>query len=601
MVRHGEVLCTVMEPDVTTPTTLELAAAFLQAGVTLGLAGLFAFLYRRYRKPYFGWFALAWLLYVLRLGAIISFLLSQNRIWLYWHQVATGWTALALLWAALVFSQQLRWRRQYLLLVLFPPLWSYVAIYRMDNFLLAAAPAVAFLSVATVWTGWAFLRYHRRVRSVAAVALAVALFLWGIHHFDYPFLRARGAWNPWGYYLDLLFVLAMGAGTLLLVLEDLERGVEALSALSGQLQRGGSEHEIVTPLLESTLTLAGVRGSAMFQAGAGRYTQGVGLCAGWAGREAWGPAGDAIRRTLASGRAELAREPDAAPGSERPEYAYAAALPVLRDDAVAGALVIVGDARDPFAALDSRILVALGQQVGAALENADLDRRLESRTAELERLAARMIRQHEDERRRLSRELHDETAQVFTAVKLELGLLRERAAADAAPRLDRSLELIDAGMRSIRNVTDHLRPSVLDELGLIPALRALVREFGARGDLAIDLEAPARLPPLSEGAEVAVFRALQEALANVSRHASARHVDVRLSAGNGTVVLQVTDDGRGLPPGARLQDFERAGHLGLAGMRERIQGVGGTVRVSEAPHGGVTVTVNVPAEPGAAE
>jgi signal transduction histidine kinase len=269
---------------------------------------------------------------------------------------------------------------------------------------------------------------------------------------------------------------------------------------------------------------------------------------------------------------------------------------VLRGDAVAGALVIVGDARDPFAALDSRILVALGRQVGAALENADLDRRLESRTAELERLAARMIRQHEDERRRLSRELHDETAQVFTAVKLELGLLRERAAADAAPRLDRSLELIDAGMRSIRNVTDHLRPSLLDELGLVPALRALVREFGAP-DLDIQFEAPAVLPPLSEAAEVALFRALQEALANVARHAAARRVEVRVEAGDGAVVLHVTDDGRGLPAGARLQDFERAGHLGIAGMRERIQGLRGTVRVGEAPQGGVRVTVSVPAEP----
>jgi signal transduction histidine kinase len=584
-----------MEPAVPTPSTLELAAAFLQGGVTLGLAGLFAFLYRRYAKPYFGWFALAWLLYALRLGAIISFLLSQNRMWLYWHQVVTGWTALALLWAALVFSQQLGWRRRYLVVVLFPPLWSYLAIYRMDNFLLAAAPAVAFLSGATIWTGWAFLRYHRRVRSVAAASLAAALFLWGLHHLDYPFLRARGAWNPWGYYLDLLFVLAMGAGMLLLVIDDLERGVEALSALSGQLQRGGTEHAIVPPLLESALTLAGVRGSAMYQAAAGRYTHGIGACADWAGREAWGPAAGAIRRVMESGRPELSREPGPSPTGAGPGYAYAAALPVFRNEAVAGVLVIVGDARDPFAALDSRILVALGRQVGAALENADLDRRLEDRTAELERLASRMIRQHEDERRRLSRELHDETAQVFTAVKLELGLLRERAGGDAAPRLDRSLELIDAGMRSIRNVTDHLRPSLLDELGLLPALRALVREFGSRSGLVVRLEAPAGLPVLSEAAEVALFRALQEALANVARHAGAGQVEVLLEVGDGAVTLQVSDDGGGLPAGAGIREFERAGHLGLAGMRERIQGVGGSVRVSEAPQGGVRLKVRVPA------
>jgi signal transduction histidine kinase len=579
--------------QIPTPSSMELAAAFLQAGVTLGLAGLFAFLYRRYHKPYFAWFALAWLLYVLRLGAIINFLLTQNWIWLYWHQVATGWTALALLWAALVFSQQLGWRKRYLVVVLFPPLWSYIAIYRMDRFLLAAAPAVIFLSGATLWTGWAFFRYYRRVRSVAAASLALALFLWGLHHLDYPFLRARGAWNPWGYYLDLLFVLAMGAGTLLLVLEDLERGLEALSAVSGQLQRGGARHELVAPLLDSTLTLAAVRGSAMYAVRVGRYTHGAGVCARWAGQAPSGAAADAIRRTVATGKPELAREGDTSPNGG-PRYAYAAALPILAGDMVAGALVIVGDARDPFAALDTRFLVALGQQVGAALENADLDRRLEARTGELERLAARMVRQHEDERRRLSRELHDETAQVFAAVKLELGLVRERAGPDLVPRLDRSLALIDAGIRSIRSVTDDLRPSLLDELGLLPALRALVRDFGARGGLTVRFDAPTSLPPLSESAELAVFRALQEGLANVARHANASTVEIRASARGGDLVLEVSDDGRGLPSGVTPEQLERNGHMGLVGMRERIVALGGSVTLANQPPGGVRLTVRLP-------
>ena len=95
----------------------------------------------RYRKPYFGWWAVAWGLYLLRIVAITSFLLSSDWIWLYWHQVVTGWTALALLYAALVFSQQIRWRWRYLGLVLFPPIWSYIAIYRLDHFLWAAGPS----------------------------------------------------------------------------------------------------------------------------------------------------------------------------------------------------------------------------------------------------------------------------------------------------------------------------------------------------------------------------------------------------------------------------------------------------------------------------
>jgi signal transduction histidine kinase len=579
-----------MHFQIPAPSMMELAAAFLQVAVTLGLAGLFFFLYRRYRKPYFGWFSLAWLLYAMRIGAIVSFLLSQDYLWLYWHQVVTGLTAVALLWASLVFSQQLRFRPRYLLVLLFPPLWSYVAIYRMENFLLAAAPAVVFLSGATLWTGWTFLRYHQRVRSVAAASLAGALFLWGLHHLDYPFLRERGAWNPWGYYVDLLFVLAMGAGILLLVLEDLQRGLEALSNLSGQLQRGGAEHEVVRPLLEGTMRLSGVRGTAMYSAASGRFADGAGACAGWTGTAPSGAPENAIRRALVSGR------PEQATGRRGgAHYAYAAALPIFRGEQISGALLIVGDARDPFAALDTRFLVALGQQVGAALENADLDRRLATRTAELERLAGRMIHQHEDERRRLSRELHDESAQVFAAVKLELGLVRERVGSELGPRLDRALELVDTGLRSIRSVTNDLRPSLLDEVGLVPALRALVADLDGRGDLAIGFDPATTLPDLSPDVELALFRALQEALANAVRHAGASRVDVRLGVVDEQVQLEIADDGRGLAAGTRLEDFERNGHMGLAGMRERVAGLGGSITIGTAPAGGLRLVLRLPA------
>ena len=81
-----------------------------------------------------------------------------------------------------------------------------------------------FLSLATLWTGWVFCRYRRRVRLQRRALLAVAFGLWGLHHLDYPFLRARGAWTPWGYYIDILLTLAVGAGLLLLVLDDLRRG-----------------------------------------------------------------------------------------------------------------------------------------------------------------------------------------------------------------------------------------------------------------------------------------------------------------------------------------------------------------------------------------
>ncbi len=588
-----------MQTPVALATALELDAAIIQAAITLGLAVLCLFLYHRYHKGYFAWFATAWGLYVLRLGAIMGFLLTRNWTWLYWHQVITGWTALALLWSALVFSRQVRWRPVYLVAGLFPLLWSYIAIYQLDNFLLAAGPAVLFLSLATLWTGWAFLRYWRLVGSTGAGILAFAFLLWSIHHLDYPFLRARGAWAPWGYYLDIAFVLAVGAGIMILVLDDLGRGLRALTDLSGELQRRG-RGDVLTALLARPLTLPAVRGSALYLRQGGRFVRGAGQIAHWAGRPPEAATAAALDAAMGTGRPQVtgagsfgARE------RGRRDIAYVAVLPVFTGAEATGALVLTGDARDPFTALDDDFLQALGRQVGAALENADLDERLQARTIELGRLSARMVEQHEEERRRLSRELHDETAQVFSAVKMELAVLRGQVSDLVAPRLDRMMGLIDEGIRGIRSVVNDLRPSLLDDLGLLPALRSLVGEFGRRSAIGISLDAPGALPPLSKDAELAVFRALQEALSNVVRHANAKAVTVQILVRAGALQLVVADDGTG-PETTDPTMLEREGHMGLTGMRERIAALGGSVRFDGRPGTGARVEVQVPISTGEA-
>jgi hypothetical protein len=378
-----------------TPTGLtELQAALLQATITLGLALLCGILYERYRKPYFRWWAVAWGLYVWRLAAMMTFLSTKDRIWLFWHQTATGWTALGLLWAALVFSRGLRFKTGYLVFVLFPPLWAYLAIQLLDRFLLVAIPAVLFMSLATLWTGWVFLRDARDTGSHGSMLLAGAFLLWGVHHLDYPILRAKGALNPWSYYLDILFTLAVGLGILTLVLEDVHRGLTALAALSGDTRRGEREDDILGGLLARPLSLRGVRGSAMYlrEGDEGLFVAGIGSCAGWSGTRPEGAAARTIAEAVETGRPAFSR--DWPGGAGAAPFAYAAVLPVFRREALTGALVIVGDTRDPFTALDEQFLVALGEQVGAALEHADLNRRLRLRTRELERLSARMVRQH---------------------------------------------------------------------------------------------------------------------------------------------------------------------------------------------------------------
>lgn len=572
----------------------ELAAGILEAVILAALAGLCLHLYRRYRKPYFAWFAAAWAMYVLRMGAILTFLTTARPGWLYWHQVFTGWTALALLWAALVFVRQPRWRRSFVLVGLFPPAWSYIAIYRLDHFVWAALPAVLFLSFATLATGWVFVRQFERIGGAGAGLLAGAFLLWGVHHLDYPFLRAQGTWNPWGYYLDILFELAVGGGVLLLVLDDLRRGLGALGALSGDLQRAGREdQDVLAALLERPLALPAVSGTALYlQDEDGVHcVRGAGACADWP----LIPPGDLaepLAQAMATGRPQLGSS-----GDQRGlDHLYQAVLPIFRGGAVSGALVLTGTARDPFAALDDRFLVTLGQQVGAGLANADLTRRLQARTVELARLSARMVEQHEEERRRLSRELHDETAQVFSVVKMELGVLRDEVPSEAAGRIDHALALVDTGIRGIRSVVHSLRPSLLDDLGLLPALRSLATEFTERSGLPVTLTAPAASPTLSTDAELALFRALQEALSNVARHADATRVAVTLVQDDRSLALTVEDDGRGLPTGITADTIERPGHMGIAGMRERIGALGGRVVVETPPGAGVRIGVTIPLE-----
>ncbi len=585
--------------DLTVPASAisELAAAYLLAVVTAGLGAVCAALYVHYKKRYFAVWTAAWMLYALRLGVIIVFIHTSDLHWLYWHQVVTGWTALALLWSALVFSQQLEWRNRYLWFALFPLLWSYVAVYQLDNFMLAAGPTVVFLSGVTIGTGLVFFKYFQHIRSMSAAVLSVALVLWGLHHLNYPFLRARGIWNPWGYYLDILFILAVGAGILLLVLEDLHRGVRTLSALSRDLQRITSgETELVTRLLERPLSLAGVRGTAMYLGAPGmeQFVAGAGSCANWKNQKPEGAAAKAISGAIETREPNIQRTVSETNNKGR-TFAYAAALPITEEANTRGAMVIVGDARDPFAALDREFLAALGQQVGAALGSADLYKRLADRKIELERLATRMLTQHEEERSRLSRELHDETAQVLSAVKLQLGVLRESAEDGSSERLDRILTLVDDGLAGIRNVTNKLRPALLDEVGLIPALRVLVTEFKTQSNVATKLDIPVKTLHLSRDSELALFRALQEGLSNVARHANASNVYVELTKDANNVVLNLVDDGKGVPS-ERWEVLESKGHMGLTGMRERITLVGGTVSLSNANTGGVRLEVRVPQE-----
>lgn len=575
------VIIVAVQWEIPQAAAADVAAAFLQGAVTLALAIMCAWLWRTYRKRHYLVWSAAWFVYSLRIAVIVSFLATSQPVWLYWHQVATGWTALALLYGALAFSRGTTWRPWYLVFAVFPVLWSYLAIYRLDSFFLAAWPAVLFLSVATGLTAWVFERNRRLAGSPASRFLAVMFLLWALHHLDYPILRAQGVWTPWGYYLDIVILLGVGAGILMLLMEDLRRGLVTLSGFASVLHSKGSA-DLPARLLDGLLTLPAVRGAALVMPDENRLrvAQSAGACAEWTEL-------DEVTSQAALS-AVRARRPVVAEAAALRRHQYTAALPVLDGEDVRGVLVVVSDVRDPFAALDESFLLAVGHQVGAALARDDLTRRLATRTAELGRLAARMVRQHEEERRHLSRELHDETGQVLAAVNMQIGLASEAAGSAASSHLARARALIDEGIRGIRRVTADLRPSLLDDLGLAPALRGLVDHFRDTHEIMVHYDEPESLPPLPKETELALFRSLQEALSNVARHAAAQRIDVRLSLHGSSLRLRIRDDGRGFDVGAN------GGGTGLVGMRERMHAVGGGVDVDSSASGGTELMVSCP-------
>ncbi|MCX6028317.1 MAG: PAS domain S-box protein [Chloroflexi bacterium] len=214
---------------------------------------------------------------------------------------------------------------------------------------------------------------------------------------------------------------------------------------------------------------------------------------------------------------------------------------------------------------------------------------------QLRRLAQQVITAQEDERRRLSRELHDEAGQALTALKINLELVRADlpAGADAlGQRLEDAVALTGATMEQLRGLAQDLRPPALDAVGLGPALDDLCRGFARRTGLRVAY-AGAELPALPDAVNISLYRFLQEALTNVARHASARQVDVTLQSDAETVSLTVADDGKGFERAAATSPSQPAG-LGLLGMRERIELVGGRLQVESTPGRGARLTAHIP-------
>jgi signal transduction histidine kinase len=267
------------------------------------------------------------------------------------------------------------------------------------------------------------------------------------------------------------------------------------------------------------------------------------------------------------------------------------AVPIVSGDQSFGTLGLVTlDEAKSFSDRDVAILAGIGRQTGIAIENARLYENM--------RFYVRQITEaQEDERKRIARELHDDTAQALIDLSRRLDNLAtssEQLSETMIGRLEEFQELIDSILRGVRRFGRDLRPSVLDDLGLLPALEWLTANLMQGNGIETELKVYGDRRRLSPEAELVLFRIVQEALNNVRRHSQASRVVTTVEFGEGGVRITVDDNGQGFELPGRTGDLATAGKLGLIGMHERADLLDGTLTVRSELGKGTTVTVEVP-------
>jgi signal transduction histidine kinase len=281
-------------------------------------------------------------------------------------------------------------------------------------------------------------------------------------------------------------------------------------------------------------------------------------------------------------------------------------VPIFLEGRNLGDLYLADKENAPeFSEEDERLLQFLAAHAAIALDNAQRHERANTALAErvrelaeandqLQRLTSLVISAQEEERRRIARELHDDTAQALTSVLVRARLLVRQARIDSVREgLLELLEQVTAAIDGVRRMALDLRPSTLDDLGLVPAVESYAREFSDRWGVPVRVHAHANGHRLPRDRELLVYRIIQEALTNIAKHAGATAVEIELDADREHVAATVRDNGRGFDPATTLASPERG--LGLFGMQERAQLAGGTLQLQSRPGTGTTVSLAIPA------
>jgi signal transduction histidine kinase len=226
----------------------------------------------------------------------------------------------------------------------------------------------------------------------------------------------------------------------------------------------------------------------------------------------------------------------------------------------------------------------------------ELLRRSDSLQEQLRHLSRQILSAQENERKKISRELHDVIAQTLTGINVRLAALKTGSALNTSGlerNIDRTQRLVAHSVNIVHQFARKLRPSVLDDLGLIPALHTFLKSFRQENGIRVSLSAFAAIEGLNGDKRTVLYRVAQESLTNVARHARASHAKVNIQKVNGAVVMKITDNGKGFDT-LKESASKRGNRLGLLGMRERLEMVGGKFNIASTPGKGTVVSVEIP-------
>jgi signal transduction histidine kinase len=268
-------------------------------------------------------------------------------------------------------------------------------------------------------------------------------------------------------------------------------------------------------------------------------------------------------------------------------------VPLKADGETIGVMVIGFPKPYEWLPTERELMRAIGDRTALAIERARMTDALREREQRIAELSGHLLRVQEEERKRISRELHDETGQALMVIRLYLGMMEPSVTAKGVKgKIRETVEVVDRTIEGIRRIIGKLSPLVLQELGLVAAVRKEAKDFARNTGVKARVLISEDVGRLAPGTEQAIYRVVQEALHNVAKHAHAKNVTVQISREGKLVQVVVEDDGVGIQ--ARSGQV-RDQSFGLAGMKERIAMLGGISRVISAKGKGTRIEISVPA------